>query len=84
MAVLYWLYYLNAWYCIDVHGARLTDRQPSDYVLDTTTIYERRGVQYRLYFRKVLWSGAPRSDKDNVAYITMIFDQVGGLSSLKL
>ena len=49
--------------------------QPSDYLLDVTTIYERRSVPYQLYFRKVLWF-APVRDRDNVAYITMMFDQV--------
>lgn len=49
--------------------------QASDYILDITTIYERRSVPYHLYFRKVLWFAPPR-EKDNVAFITMMFDQV--------
>jgi len=49
--------------------------QAGDYILDTTTIYERRNVPYRLYFRRVLW-GPIRKEKDNAALVTMLFDQV--------
>lgn len=32
-----------------------TPLQPSDYLLDTTTILDRRKIPYRIYIRKLLW-----------------------------
>ena len=56
-------------------SSRCRHRQSSDYILDITTIYERRNVPYLLYFRRVLWFASAK-EKENVAYVTLMFDQV--------
>ena len=48
--------------------------QQSDYILDTTTILEKKMLPYTLQFRQVLWFA--RSTFTNSLYISMIFDQV--------
>ncbi|EDQ87051.1 uncharacterized protein MONBRDRAFT_27813 [Monosiga brevicollis MX1] len=55
----------------NAHGSLL---QGNDYLLDLTTILDERRVEYRLYFKKLLWF-APSSFENNL-YNHMIFDQV--------
>merc|ERR1712054_512269 len=42
-------------YIYTQHGQIGTLLRQSDYVLDTTTILEKRQLGYRLVFRKVMW-----------------------------
>ena len=53
------------------HGTLL---RPQEYILDSTTILEKRTLPYRLCFKKYVWF-AP-TPLDNVTYVSMIFDQV--------
>jgi myosin-15 len=61
-------------YVLTVHSEYGTLLQSKDYVLDTTTILEKRRIPYKLHFRKVLWF---TNQVTGVAfYTTMMFDQV--------
>lgn len=53
------------------HGMLL---RPSEYILDTTTILEKRAITYRIYFKKFIWFASTKLD--TAVYVTMIFDQV--------
>lgn len=53
------------------HGTLL---RPTDYILDTTTILERRNIPLRLYFKKILWFTDVKFD--NALYVSIIFDQL--------
>lgn len=53
------------------HGTLL---QGCDYILDTTTILEKKALPYRLYFRKVMWFTPEKFD--NSLYASMLFDQI--------
>lgn len=61
-------------YIYTQHGKIGTLLRPSDYVLDTTTILEKKQLGFRLVFRKVMWF-AP-SKLENTLYVSTIFDQV--------
>jgi len=53
------------------HGMLL---RPSEYILDTTTILEKRQIPYRIYFKKFIWFASTKLE--TAIYVTMIFDQV--------
>jgi myosin-15 len=45
-----------------------------DYVLDLTTILDEKRIEYRLYFKKLLWYS--KHDFSNNVYNNMIYDQI--------
>eukprot|EP00039_Didymoeca_costata_P014654 m.239349 g.239349 ORF g.239349 m.239349 type:complete len:2341 (+) comp16067_c0_seq1:94-7116(+) len=53
------------------HGTLL---KPGEYVLDSTTILEKRNVRYRLYFKRFVWFAA--TPLTNAGYVNLLFDQV--------
>jgi hypothetical protein len=57
------------------HSRHATLLQSSDYVLDTTTILDKKSMQYVLSFQRVLWLTNTEKIR-NAIHLSVTFDQM--------